>query len=172
MDELDCEIMMLLGDDARTPFKNIANKLGRDVETVRRRFRKLKRKGIILGSTVILSSSALGYSNLVGFYIKTKSGYNPSVIANKILENPIFDIVFEFSGLHNLYAESLVKNLEKIREMIEHLRKIDGIDTVDAIVYEQRDWPLPYPISFSASRLFPKAKGNLRGVLQGDIVTY
>ena len=150
MDDVDFEILSTLCKDARVPFGKIATKLGISKKTVLRRFKKLQKDGTILGSTVTISSEVSGFRELAGFFIKTKSGTSISTIKNKLISIPKINLVVQEWGIYDFYAEAFLRDLSEIHEVLDNLRKVEGIVVVAPMVYRQRDWTIPYLLPSAA----------------------
>jgi Lrp/AsnC family transcriptional regulator for asnA, asnC and gidA len=148
LDKIDFEILRILCNDARVPFKRIAVELGIAAETVVRRFKKLEEDGVILGSSVVLSSKACGFTELVGFFVKTKSGFDIETIRDKLINVPQVNSLWQEWGAFDFYIESFMKNLSEMHELVTSFRRIEGIESVSPIIYEQRDWPIPFQVEF------------------------
>lgn len=61
IDEIDVSIIRSLQRDARANFSDIARDCGVSVDTISKRFRKMRRAGIIRGTTVLLNPKSFGY---------------------------------------------------------------------------------------------------------------
>ncbi len=77
IDELDKRILELLMQDSRRSTRSIAKALNKPVSTVHDRIKRLEKKGVIKGYTVVLDEKALGYQikaliliNVVGRHIE------------------------------------------------------------------------------------------------------
>jgi DNA-binding Lrp family transcriptional regulator len=150
LDEIDFKILKVLCEDARVPFKRIADKLGIATETVLRRFKKLQENGVVLGSTVVLSSKALGFKELVGFFVKTKSGTSISKIKNELINVPQINMVCQEWGIYDFYVEAFLRDLSEIHNVLEDLRRIEGITAIAPMVYREREWTIPFLLPFPA----------------------
>ncbi|MDI6820174.1 MAG: Lrp/AsnC family transcriptional regulator [Candidatus Hodarchaeaceae archaeon] len=74
MDEIDLEIIRMLEQDARTPFKEIATKLGVSEGTIHNRVRKMQEEGILIGFSARTNPSKLGMDLTVVIGIRVKGG--------------------------------------------------------------------------------------------------
>ena len=61
IDEIDVNIIRALQKDARTNFADIARDCGVSTDTISKRFRKMRRAGIIRGTTILLNPKSFGY---------------------------------------------------------------------------------------------------------------
>ena len=144
MDEIDTEIIRVLCKDARTPFKRIAKTLGIGTDTVFRRFKRLQETGIILGSTVVLSSKAIGVKGLCGLFIKIKPGSSISIMKDKIVKQSPLITVFPEWGDYDFYVDVYFRDYQEISDLIDNLRKIKEIVTLDLMIYTLQEWSIPY----------------------------
>ena len=61
IDEIDVSIIRSLQRDARANLSDIARDCGVSVDTISKRFRKMRRAGIIRGTTILLNPKSFGY---------------------------------------------------------------------------------------------------------------
>ena len=67
MDEIDLGILEELKEDARTSFREIAKRLKVSPDTVGNRYERLHDEGVIIGSTVVIDPSKIGYTFIARF---------------------------------------------------------------------------------------------------------
>jgi len=146
MDETDLKIIRILCKDARTPFKTIAKDLKIGKDTVIRKYNKLKKQGLILGTTIVISSQACGCRGLLGIYLKLKPGASPSVVRDKLLNIPQINAMWQLWGDYDFYVESFLTQLKDIDEIISNLRAIKEIAFIDQMMYNSQDWPIPFDV--------------------------
>jgi Lrp/AsnC family leucine-responsive transcriptional regulator len=127
LDEIDLTILDILRKDARTSFREIARILKVSPDTVSKRFEKLKQQGIIVGSTVIISPSKIGYSFIARFGINVKPAYSSQVLEN-VIKIPSVIIASKLVGSHDLVAISVIKDFQhlcKLRDTILEMPYVD-----------------------------------------------
>jgi len=61
IDEIDVNIIRALQRNARANFSDIARDCGVSTDTISKRFRKMRRAGIIRGTTILLNPKSFGY---------------------------------------------------------------------------------------------------------------
>jgi len=61
IDEIDVAIIRALQKDARANFADIARDCDVSTDTISKRFRKMKRAGIVRGTTILLNPKSFGY---------------------------------------------------------------------------------------------------------------
>jgi len=150
LDEIDIEIIRVLCKDARTPFKRIAKMLGVGTDTVFRRFKKLQNEGVILGSMVVLSSRAIGIKGLCGLFVKIKPGSSISIIKDEITkQSPLISVLPEW-GDYDFYVDVFFRDYQEVSDLVDNLRKIKEIVTIDLMIYNLQEWSVPFIGTFEA----------------------
>lgn len=72
IDDKDRQILMLLQEDGRMQFKQIAKKVGLSIDSVHRRIKEMQNKGIF-HSTIQVEPRAIGYPLVADIKIKLKN---------------------------------------------------------------------------------------------------
>ena len=73
MDKIDFEIIKILMNDAQTPFTKIAKELDIGVDTVNRRYTRMKNEGIIQKASIVIDIEKCGVKGFVSLLITTQS---------------------------------------------------------------------------------------------------
>ncbi|MCK5261758.1 MAG: Lrp/AsnC family transcriptional regulator [Thermoplasmatales archaeon] len=145
MDQIDVKILRMLQQDARTPFKVIAEQCNVSTDTIKNRFNSLKKKGIIRHSTIVIDPKKIGLGNIVLFGIRAVERYSDSVI-NMIKKIPGICVVTRAIGEYDIEAILILKDIEHIgttKEIIEDDPQVKSVN-VDIFV----DKPLLCPKNF------------------------
>ena len=130
IDKLDVKILRMLQNDARTPFKNIANQCNVSIDTIKNRFTAMKKKGVIRGCTIVIDPKKLGQGNLVLTGVQVVQHYSDSVL-NMIKKIPGMCVVAMAVGRYDIEAIFLLKDIEQIgitKEMIEDFPQVKSVD--------------------------------------------
>jgi DNA-binding Lrp family transcriptional regulator len=143
LDKIDAEIIRVLCQDARTPFKKIGRMLGIGTDTVFRRFKKLKEEGKITGSTIILSSKAIGITGWFAVFIRVRPGCSASVVRDKLSKIPQIYAMVHILGEYDFYLEVGFSSIVELDSFFTTLRVIKEVISADPMIYESHDWPLP-----------------------------
>ena len=67
IDQIDVTIVRALQKDARVNFSSIARECGVSTDTISKRFRKMKKAGVIRGTTILLNPKSFGYECVGSF---------------------------------------------------------------------------------------------------------
>jgi len=145
MDELDREILKILIKDARTPFIKIGKMLGVSKDQVKRRYTRIKQRNSNLKSTLILDFEKMGFKNIMGFSIKTCSEADVPKVKAKLFDCPKRGYLSEQIGDFDFYFDVYLTKIEEIYEVMEYLRQIEGIQSLNPWCYLLNpDETLPY----------------------------
>lgn len=119
--EIDVSIIRALQRDARANFADIAKDCSVSVDTISKRFRKMKKAGIIRGTTVLLNPKSFGYDCVASLGIDVSYPHLMEVVET-IRRIP--EIVFCTScmGRHDIFCIAVVENvgrLSQIKDLIK-----------------------------------------------------
>jgi Lrp/AsnC family transcriptional regulator for asnA, asnC and gidA len=145
VDEIDVKMLRMLQNDARTPFKEIADQCNVSTDTIKNRFTMLKKNGVIRGTTIVIDPKKTGQGNLVMMGIKIVHPYSNSIL-NMVKKIPGTCVVTRTIGEYDLESILLLKDIEQIgytKEMIEDFPQVNNVD-VGILV----DKPLLCPKNF------------------------
>jgi len=123
---VDLKILQHLISDGRVSFSAIAKDVSLTDVAIKKRFERLKRKGVIGSISANLDLKVLGYENPIFVQIRSEISKNRDLI-KKLKE---FDSVVELHqvlGEYNLLAKLVVPNLEMAEKFIESLGVLDGV---------------------------------------------
>ena len=138
IDDTDKEILGILGNNARTPFLNIAKQLRVSESTIRKRVNNLEARGIIKKYSVVIEPSKIGYGSvaIVGIDVKPEKFLS---VANKLTEFDNIKFVATSTGDHMIMTEIWMNKASELRDFISSkIEKIDGVTrTCPAIINEK-----------------------------------
>ncbi|NPA98660.1 MAG: Lrp/AsnC family transcriptional regulator [Crenarchaeota archaeon] len=122
IDDLDKRILELLLQDSRRSTRSIAKALNRPVSTVHDRIKRLERKGVIKGYTVVLDEKALGYQikalilvNVVGRHIEE--------VENDISRYDNVLTVLDITGEFDVALIAVFHNMDELDRFVKNLLK-------------------------------------------------
>jgi len=121
IDEIDVNIIRALQRDARAIFSDIARDCGVSVDTISKRFRKMKRAGIIRGTTILLNPKSFGYDCVAILGVDVSYPHLMEVVESI---QRILEIVFctTCMGRHDVFCIAVVENvgrLSQIKDLIK-----------------------------------------------------
>ncbi len=121
MDEIDEKIIYLLRRNSRTPFVEIADKIGLTEGAVRARVGKLVADGVIKKFTI---DAEEGIKAIVT--IATSSNVPTTRVANSVKELGI-EKTYEVSGDYDIICFIQSGQMSEIDKLVEKIRKVNGV---------------------------------------------
>ena len=140
IDKIDVSIIRALQKDARANFADIAKECAVSVDTISKRFRKMKRAGIIKGTTILLNPKSFGYDCVASLGIDV--GY-PHVMEVIEMIQKIPEVVFcaTCMGRHDIFCIAIAENvgrLSQVKDLIKGhplVREVTTSIWVDEILF-------------------------------------
>ena len=134
LDSIDKTIIEMLKKNARTSLREIARKLHISPDTVSSRFEKLEKQGIIVGSTIIIDPSKIGYSFITRFGIDVKPAYSSQVLKN-IIKIPSVIVATKLVGQCDLIAISVIKDFQHLCSIRDTILEMPYVNNVDVSMW-------------------------------------
>ena len=135
LSETDRAIVLLLQEDGRRSYANIAREVGIAERTVRRRVRDLLNRGVIQ-ITAVTNPVALGYNAAALIGITTDPAVLASDIALSLVEIEAVDYVVVAAGRYALFAEIICRDMATLQNVIERdIGPIHGVRTIESFPY-------------------------------------
>ncbi len=133
IDRIDVWILKALMKDSRISLAEIANDCKISTNAIRIRFNRLKKTGIITGSTMLVNPKILGYEGSAFIAINTDNDKEQSVL--EFLEE-IPNIIQSHAqiGKHNIVSILFVKNLSELTHTVNAIKNNSHISQVDTAI--------------------------------------
>ena len=121
-DEIDVRIIRALQKDARTNLSDIAKDCGVSTDTISKRFKRMKKNGIVRGTTVLLNPKSFGYDCVSSFGIRVDHLHVGEVVD---LVEGLPEVVFctPSMGRHNIFAIAVLKDVARLEQVKEHIKR-------------------------------------------------
>jgi DNA-binding Lrp family transcriptional regulator len=134
MDELDRNIIGLLGADARTSVATLARKLKVARSTIQARLERLETTGMIAGYTLKLGEAAkegrLRASVLVTIEPRAQAG-----ILIRLKSIPEVERVFTTSGRFDLLMQIAAPNTRALDEVLDQIGGLTGVRSSESLIH-------------------------------------
>jgi DNA-binding Lrp family transcriptional regulator len=116
VDEIDVNIIRALQKDARVNFADIAKECGVSTDTISKRFRKMKRAGIIRGTTILLNPKSFGYDCVASICVGVSYPHLKEVVE---LIQRVPEIVFctTSMGRHDIFCIAALRNVGRLSQV-------------------------------------------------------
>lgn len=131
MDEIDLQIINELKENARKPFKQIAETIGVSISTVSKRYNEMKENGIIQLCSIKIDLRKIGYAGIAYILITASHKYNLSESMDQVKSIPNIIIASKAIGDYEGYAILAFKNIKDFYEKMLQIRNLPGISSVE-----------------------------------------
>ncbi len=153
IDEIDVKIIRALQKDARTNFADIAKMSEVSIDTISKRFRRMRKAGIARGTTVLLNPKSFGYDCVASFGIRVNYPHVEEVV-DFIRKIPEVVFCTQAMGRHNIFAIAVLKNVGRLGQVKEVIKGHPMVRDVSASIWV--DEILLCPENFELNHLMRK----------------
>ena len=135
MDDLDEAILQILRRDARTPYTEIADRVGTSEGTVRNRVEQLVEDGVIERFTVATRTGNVKAMIEVGVDVSVDT----HDISDRVVEWPEVDFVWQVSGEEDIVFVVDAQDTSRVNELITKTREMDEVvSTKTRLILDER----------------------------------
>jgi DNA-binding Lrp family transcriptional regulator len=136
LDETDMEILRLLGENARRPFSDIAERVGLSGPAVSDRVQRLEEAGVIERFTVEVDQSQLRAGVPVFVHAPVPAGDVDDCRRALADADAVEHVFVTADGELRFYARARV---QRVREWLDGLLPVDGVD-YDVTLLDDAEW--------------------------------
>jgi Lrp/AsnC family transcriptional regulator for asnA, asnC and gidA len=135
-DDIDIQLIDSLSKNARRPFSKIAQEIGTSVDTVIRRYERLKRKKVIK-VVIQIDPRKVGFQANASFYISIQSQGTVDAVVSSLSKMRYVYLITKIMGEADLFVLGAVKDFNDfftLRDQIAKLpfTRIIGAEIIDA----------------------------------------
>jgi Lrp/AsnC family transcriptional regulator, regulator for asnA, asnC and gidA len=134
LDQLDCRIIAALLSDSQQPYIELAKRLKVSGGTIHVRMNKLKRAGIVQGSTLVLDYKRLGFdvSAYIGINLHNARDYDRVLL--KLQDIPLILEAHYTTGQYNIFTKIATKSVEELHKFLLKLQAIKEVQSTQTIM--------------------------------------
>ena len=135
IDNVDLDILNILSADAKKPYTEVAKKVFVSSGTVHVRMNKMEEAGIVLGSTLNLDYTKLGYglTAFLGIYLSKSSLYD-EVLEQLSQIKEVVSIHYT-TGNYSMFLKLQCRDTGKLKDILhDNIQKVDGIERTETII--------------------------------------
>jgi DNA-binding Lrp family transcriptional regulator len=131
LDEIDKQILCELKDNCHQTYKNIANKVGSNINTVASRIKKLEKQNYILKYLTIIDYNKIGIctSALIKINLKNPNALDKNDLQD-ILNNPNTILAYGMTGRFDVNAIVSCSDFDNLIEEISTIGKNKNVRTI------------------------------------------
>ncbi|MCW4015513.1 MAG: Lrp/AsnC family transcriptional regulator [Candidatus Bathyarchaeota archaeon] len=142
MDKLDRLILSELFKDAQMSFVKIAKKLGTTPYTIRKRYEKMKTKGIIEGCVVGVDLSKLGYQGKAFVCVSLYHGEDKLETVSEILKIQNVFAANELVSPYDILVMAAVTDVNSVRKIINKIKNLPKVQQVEMVLINDTSFPI------------------------------
>jgi DNA-binding Lrp family transcriptional regulator len=134
MDCNDLKIIGLLMQDSQMPFSEIAKRLNLGVDTVIRRYNKLKRVGVIHSASVTVNLKKCGLNGHVYFLVSALAGADPQKMYDQFIKVTNVLRVIQTIGDYDVLLHCVYTDVDNLTKLQKEISSVSGIKYFSIIV--------------------------------------
>ena len=135
MDDLDRRILSILRRDARTPYTEIADRIGTSEGTVRNRVDRMTEEGIIERFTVTTRTGNVKAM----IEISVEMNVNTDAVGKRMVEWEEVDFVWQVSGEDDIVLVVDAVDTRAVNDLITQARELDEVkSTKTRLILDER----------------------------------
>jgi Lrp/AsnC family transcriptional regulator for asnA, asnC and gidA len=122
-------------EDAKLPYTEVAKKVFVSGGTVHVRMKKLEEMGVVLGTTLKMDYSKLGYdvTCFLGIYLMKSSLYYQ--VVEELRKIPEITKIHYTTGDYNIFIKIHCKDTKHLRDVLhDKIQKVDGIERTETFI--------------------------------------
>ena len=131
IDQVDLTIIRALQKDARVNFSSIARHCGVSTDTISKRFKKMKKAGVVRGTTILLNPKSFGYGCVGSLGVDIDYPHLKEVVKS-LLRIPGIIFCTTSMGKHDVFCIAVLKNvqlLSKVKDLIKRHPAVREVTT-------------------------------------------
>ena len=133
-DETDIRIIRNLQRDARTNFADIAAGSGVRVDTIIKRFQRLRRNGVVRGTTILLDPRHFGLGCPASLEISVEPVRTPLVV-EQLRRQPGVVFCTPSVGEQNVFAVVVLEGMNELNTLIEKIKALPDVRGVKTSIW-------------------------------------
>jgi len=122
-DDIDIQLIDSLSKDARRPFSKIAQEIGTSVDTVIRRYERLKKKKVIK-VVIQIDPRKVGFQATAAFYLSIQSQGTVDTVVNSLSKMRYVYLITKIMGEADLFVLSAVKDFNDFFSLRDQIAKL------------------------------------------------
>ena len=146
-------LLKLLSQNSTESSLKLAKKIGISPATVQKRVEKMKKDGIILGTSAMFDLSLLGYQGKAFFFIKYSICADPNGFKKFVLRIPNVFLFANIIGEFDVLAMIVFKDNSEIKEISDRFRANSCVKQVKVAVTTDTFYPVKEEYLNNVTRL-------------------
>jgi DNA-binding Lrp family transcriptional regulator len=144
VDQIDLKILEKLRENGRIAFGEIQKEVGVSIDTIARKYHRLRKHGIIK-ITLLINAERLGYSGILFVRLKLASHQDIDPALRSLIIIPDIWAIVELSGYYDLRVFILIRDVNHLLEMQQKISNIPSFKEAEAVLVREPMNPFPGP---------------------------
>lgn len=147
LDDIDIKILDIITQNARIPFKDVAQKVGVSRAAVHQRVNKMIEWGVIIGSGYHINPRKVDYMtcSYMGIYLE-KGGLFSDVV-NKLKLIPEIVECHYTTGQYAIFIKVYAKDNEHLKQILSsQIQKINGVASTETFISLEESFKRTIPV--------------------------
>lgn len=134
LDDLDRKILALLMENAKRPYTELAAKLFVSGGTIHVRMNKLIAAGIVIGQTLEVDHTRLGYdiTAFLGVFLKSSGEYQPATSYLKGIQEIV--TAHYLTGGYSIFLKVVCRDTDHLRDVLARIQAYNGIQRTETFI--------------------------------------
>lgn len=147
IDNLDKKILSILSENARIPFKDVAEECGVSRAAIHQRVQHLTEDGVITGSAFRVNPKALGYSTCTYVGITLEKGSMYKQVVERLMHIPEIVECHFTTGPYTMLAKLYARDNEQLMDLLNNqLQEIPGVAATETLISLEQSIKRTIPI--------------------------
>ena len=127
LEDIDFEILKILGQDGRETYHSISKKLDKSPVTIKRHVSELEEAGIIKNYGATIDYEKVGFTIVAVIELTTSKG-KMIEMEKKVAENPNVFAVYDITGTYDALILARFKDRSELSAMIKDIHKFPEVE--------------------------------------------
>jgi Lrp/AsnC family transcriptional regulator for asnA, asnC and gidA len=149
-DDTDVRVLRNLQKDARTNFADIAKECGVSVDTIIKRLQRLRKNGVVKGTTILLDPRLMGLDCLVSLEVNVDA-VDVAEGVDAMKKQPGVVFCTPSMGMQNIFAIAVLKDMRELNLLRESIKGFTHVKDLKTSIWV--DDVLLCPENFELERL-------------------
>lgn len=170
IDKLDKQIMEIISNNARIPFKDVAAVCGVSRAAIHQRVQRLIDTNVIIGSGYNINPKSLGYNTCTYVGIKLEKGSMYASVVEELNKIPEIVECHYTTGPYSMLVKLYARDNEQLMDLLNRkIQGINGVDSTETLISLDQSIKKEVPICITESIEEPKpTKGGTAKIILRD----
>lgn len=147
IDALDKKILSIISNNARLPFKDVANACGVSRAAIHQRVQRLMEMGVITGSGYNINPKVLGFSTCTYVGIRLEKGSMYKNVAARLDTIPEVVECHFTTGPFTMLVKLYARDNEHLMDLLNNqIQEIEGVISTDTMISLEQSIKKPLPV--------------------------